>query len=51
LQVVLGGFAGEALKSQRVMPGVLARAGFRWAHPTLESALRAALDPAPSPAR
>ncbi|HET6532515.1 MAG TPA: TIGR01777 family oxidoreductase [Actinoplanes sp.] len=51
LQVVLGGFAGEALKSQRVMPGVLARAGFRWAHPTLESALRAALEPAPSPAR
>jgi uncharacterized protein len=51
LQVVLGEFAGEALKSQRVMPGVLARAGFQWAHPTLESALRAALHPAPTPAR
>jgi uncharacterized protein len=51
LQVVLGEFAGEALKSQRVMPGVLAKAGFHWVHPTLESALRAALDPAPTPAR
>ena len=50
LHVVLGGFAGEALKSQRVMPGVLGRSGFHWAHPTLESALRAALDPAPSAA-
>ena len=50
LQVVLGEFAGEALKSQRVMPGVLSRAGFHWTHPTLESALRAALDPAPSAA-
>jgi uncharacterized protein (TIGR01777 family) len=51
LQVALGGFAGEALKSQRVMPGVLSRSGFRWAHPTLESALRAALEPAASAAR
>jgi len=43
LQVALGEFAGEALKSQRVMPGVLSRAGFTWNCPTLESALRAAL--------
>jgi hypothetical protein len=50
LQVVLGEFAGEALRSQRVMPGVLSRAGFRWEHPTLESALRAALEPAPTAA-
>jgi uncharacterized protein len=50
LQVLLGGFAGEALKSQRVMPGVLSRTGFQWAHPTVESALRAALNPALSAA-
>jgi uncharacterized protein (TIGR01777 family) len=43
LQIALGGFAGEALKSQRVMPGVLERAGFTWSHPTLESGLRAAV--------
>jgi uncharacterized protein (TIGR01777 family) len=51
LQVVLGELAGEALRSQRVMPAVLTKAGFRWAHPTLESALRAALEPEPSAAR
>ena len=45
LQIALGGFGGEALKSQRVMPGVLERAGFSWTHPTLESALRAAVRP------
>ena len=50
LQVALGEFAGEALRSQRVMPGVLSRAGFRWAYPTCEAALRAALDQAPSAA-
>jgi hypothetical protein len=48
LHVVLGEFAGEALRSQRVMPGVLSRAGFRWEYPTLEGALRAALQPAPT---
>lgn len=46
LQVALGEFAGEALRSQRVVPGVLSRAGFTWNHPTVESALRAALEPA-----
>jgi uncharacterized protein (TIGR01777 family) len=50
LHVLLGEFASEALRSQRVMPGVLAKAGFRWAYPTCESALRAALDQTPSAA-
>lgn len=45
LHVALGEFAGEALRSQRVVPGVLGRAGFHWEHPTLESAMRAALEP------
>jgi uncharacterized protein (TIGR01777 family) len=45
LHVALGGFAGEALKSSRVLPGVLSRAGFTWAYPTLEEALRVALEP------
>ena len=45
LDVALGEFAGELQRSQRVMPGVLRRAGFRWEHPTIESALRAALEP------
>ena len=48
LKAAMGGFAGEALRSQRVMPGVLSRTGFHWAHPTIESALRAALAPQPS---
>lgn len=50
LQIALGGFAGEALKSQRVLPAVLRRAGFTWAHPTLEGALRAALAAEPGAA-
>jgi uncharacterized protein (TIGR01777 family) len=50
LQVALGEFAGEALRSQRVLPAVLSRAGFTWKHPTVESALRAALHPEPTPA-
>ena len=44
LQVALGEFAHEALRSQRVLPGVLTRAGFTFTHPDLESALRAAVD-------
>jgi uncharacterized protein (TIGR01777 family) len=51
LQVALGAFAGEALRSQRVLPGVLSRAGFTWDHPTVESALRAAIDREPSAVR
>lgn len=43
LQVALGEFAGEALRSQRVLPGVLERAGFSFTHSTLEAALRAAV--------
>jgi uncharacterized protein (TIGR01777 family) len=50
LHLVLGGLAGEALKSQRVLPGVLRRSGFTWMCPTLESALRAALTSEPSAA-
>jgi uncharacterized protein (TIGR01777 family) len=48
LHLVLGGLAGEALKSQRVLPGVLRRSGFSWTCPTLDSALQAAVAPAPS---
>jgi len=44
LQVVLGEFAHEALRSQRVLPGVLQRAGCAFTQPTLEEALRAAVD-------
>ncbi|GAA0809158.1 TIGR01777 family oxidoreductase [Spirilliplanes yamanashiensis] len=43
LRVLLGEFAGEALRSQRVRPGVLSRAGFTWRHTTVEEALGAAL--------
>jgi uncharacterized protein (TIGR01777 family) len=43
LRIALGGFADEALKSQRVRPGVLTRAGFEWHHRTVEAALGAAL--------
>jgi len=44
LQVVAGEYAHEALRSQRVLPAVLERAGFAFAEPTLEIALRAAVD-------
>jgi hypothetical protein len=44
LQVAAGEFAHEALRSQRVLPGVLDRAGFTFTQPTLEQALRAAVD-------
>jgi NAD dependent epimerase/dehydratase family enzyme len=50
LRMLYGEFGGEALRSQRVLPGVLSRAGFTWAHPTLEPALRAALEPETSAA-
>ncbi|WP_089005897.1 TIGR01777 family oxidoreductase [Micromonospora viridifaciens] len=43
LKIALGGFAHEALTSTRVLPGVLTRAAFTWAHPDLPSALHAAL--------
>lgn len=43
LRVALGGFADEALKSARVLPGVLRRAGFTFRHPDLTTALKEAL--------
>jgi uncharacterized protein (TIGR01777 family) len=47
LQALFGEFAHEMLRSQRVLPGVLTRAGYTWAHPTLDAALTAALTPTP----
>jgi uncharacterized protein (TIGR01777 family) len=44
LQVAAGEYAHEALRSQRVLPGVLERAGFTFTQPKLEEALRAAID-------
>lgn len=43
LRILLGEMSTEALRSLRVLPGVLDRAGFRFAHPDLTGALRAAL--------
>ncbi|MDP9791820.1 uncharacterized protein (TIGR01777 family) [Catenuloplanes nepalensis] len=43
MRAVLGEFATEILSSTRAMPGVLNRTGFEFRHPTLKSALRAAL--------
>jgi uncharacterized protein (TIGR01777 family) len=43
LRAALGGFGGEALASQRVMPGVLVREGFPFAHRTAEEALQQAM--------
>jgi uncharacterized protein (TIGR01777 family) len=42
LRIVLGEFANEAVASQRVLPGVLTKAGYTFQHPDVESALRAA---------
>lgn len=43
LRVVLGEVAGDVLASARVIPGVLEREGFAFAHPGLPDALEAAL--------
>jgi uncharacterized protein (TIGR01777 family) len=43
LRTLLGEFGRDSLASKRVMPGVLTHAGFRFTHPDLPSALRAAL--------
>ncbi|MFV2019873.1 TIGR01777 family oxidoreductase [Micromonospora sp. LOL_023] len=43
LQVALGEFAVEALRSARVLPGVLNQAGFDFQYPDLPQALQAAL--------
>jgi uncharacterized protein (TIGR01777 family) len=40
LRLVIGEFGAEAVRSQRVVPTVLTRAGYRFEHPDLESALR-----------
>jgi NAD dependent epimerase/dehydratase family enzyme len=45
LRVLLGEFADQALANQRVLPRVLNRAGFTFAHPDPDSALRAAFKP------
>ncbi|NJC69661.1 TIGR01777 family protein [Planosporangium thailandense] len=44
LRAVLGEFGDEALASQRVLPGVLAKAGFDFRHRDVTSALRWAVD-------
>lgn len=43
VRLVAGGLADEALGSQRVVPAVLQRDGFAFRHPTVASALAAAL--------
>ena len=43
LRVVLGEFAGEVLGGQRAVPAVLERAGYRFQHPDIDSALAWAL--------
>jgi uncharacterized protein (TIGR01777 family) len=43
LRLWLGELSGEALRSSRVVPGVLDRADFRFQHPDLDAALGAAL--------
>ncbi len=50
LRTALGEFADETIRSQRVLPGALTRAGFTWKHPTIDSALRAAVEPDAAPA-
>nr|WP_221376229.1 TIGR01777 family oxidoreductase [Actinoplanes polyasparticus] len=51
LHVVLGELAGESLRSARVVPAVLERAGFRWAYPTIEGAVQATVNPEPAASR
>lgn len=43
LRLLLGDFAEEAVASQRVLPGVLSKAGYAFRYSTVESALRSAL--------
>ncbi|WP_433079300.1 TIGR01777 family oxidoreductase [Dactylosporangium sp. CA-052675] len=43
LRAAVGEFGGEALASQRVLPAVLMREGFPFAHRTVEEALRQAV--------
>ncbi|WP_433302433.1 TIGR01777 family oxidoreductase [Actinoplanes sp. CA-030573] len=44
LDLALGGLAEELQISQRAVPAVLEKSGFRWSYPDVESALRAAVD-------
>jgi uncharacterized protein len=48
LDLVIGELAGEAQRSQRILPGVLTKAGFTWAYPEMADALKAALRPEPA---
>ncbi|MEV0901565.1 TIGR01777 family oxidoreductase [Actinoplanes sp. NPDC049802] len=48
LDLAIGELAGEAQRSQRVLPGVLSQAGFAWAYPGMDAALAAALRPQPA---
>jgi len=43
LRAVLGEFAGEILTGQRVLPRVLLDAGFTFEHPTIDTAIAAAI--------
>jgi uncharacterized protein (TIGR01777 family) len=43
LDLALGELAGELQRSQRVLPEALRRAGFQWAYPDVQSALRVAV--------
>ncbi|MGH3741274.1 MAG: TIGR01777 family oxidoreductase [Micromonosporaceae bacterium] len=43
IQILQGDFADEVMSSQRVLPGVLTRAGYRFEHPEVGPALRWAL--------
>jgi hypothetical protein len=49
LRAVAGEFAASLLASQLILPAVALDAGFRWAHPFLESSLAAILRGAPAP--
>ena len=43
LRLVFGEFGNEPVRSQRIVPGVLQKAGFGFEHPSIDSAIRAAL--------
>jgi NAD dependent epimerase/dehydratase family enzyme len=44
LKTVLGEFSSEVLGSARVVPAVLESAGFRFQDPTIEAAIRTAVE-------
>jgi uncharacterized protein (TIGR01777 family) len=48
LRVALGEFGSEVRNSQRVLPAVLERAGFRFTYADIDAALREALAPEPA---